>query len=49
MGLRNVCVVELPRSVWYVTSLPPGPDRMNIRSATPVGFAQAVYEANSWK
>ena len=24
----------------------PGPDRSNVRSATPVGFAQAVYQAN---
>ena len=26
---------------------PPGPDRGNIRSVTPMGFAQAVCEANS--
>lgn len=25
---------------------PPGPDRANFRSATPMGFAQAVFEAN---
>jgi len=25
---------------------PPGPDRHNIRSATPIGFARAVFEAN---
>jgi len=25
----------------------PGPDRANIRSATPMGFAQAVFEANA--
>lgn len=25
---------------------PPGPDRHNIRSATPAGFARAVFEAN---
>ena len=25
---------------------PPGPDRMNIRSATPYGFAQAVFHVN---
>ena len=24
----------------------PGPERMNFRSATPMGFAQAVYQAN---
>ncbi len=27
--------------------LPPGPDRANLRSATPPGFARAVFEANS--
>ena len=26
---------------------PPGPERHNIRSATPAGFARAVFEANS--
>ena len=26
--------------------LPPGPDRSNLRSATPAGFARAVFEAN---
>lgn len=26
---------------------PPGPERHNIRSATPTGFAKAVFEANS--
>ena len=26
--------------------LPPGPDRANLRSATPAGFARAVFEAN---
>jgi hypothetical protein len=25
---------------------PPGPERANFRSATPMGFARAVYEAN---
>lgn len=25
---------------------PPGPDRANIRSATPLGFARAVFQAN---
>jgi hypothetical protein len=25
---------------------PPGPDRHNFRSATPAGFARAIYEAN---
>jgi hypothetical protein len=25
---------------------PPGPERMNFRSATPMGFARAVFEAN---
>ena len=27
--------------------MPPGPNRANERSATPMGFAQAVYESNS--
>ncbi|MCA9290938.1 MAG: hypothetical protein KDA25_07405, partial [Phycisphaerales bacterium] len=27
--------------------VPPGPDRKNIRSATPTGFARAVFAANS--
>ena len=27
----------------------PGPDRMNFRSATPMGFARAVYAANARK
>lgn len=26
---------------------PPGPERMNFRSATPMGFARAVFEANA--
>ena len=26
---------------------PPGPDRMNFRSATPMGFARAVFAANT--
>jgi hypothetical protein len=26
--------------------LPPGPERANLRSATPEGFARAVYAAN---
>ena len=28
---------------------PPGPERHNIRSATPLGFARAVFEANAPK
>jgi hypothetical protein len=27
--------------------VPPGPNRQNIRSATPMGFARAVFEANA--
>lgn len=27
-------------------TLPPGPDRANLRAATPAGFARAVFEAN---
>lgn len=30
-----------------VMELSPGPDRANLRSATPMGFARAVYEANA--
>ena len=26
---------------------PPGPDRENFRSATPLGFARAVFAANA--
>jgi len=26
---------------------PPGPERHNIRSATPIGFARAIFEANA--
>ena len=26
--------------------VPPGPDRQNIRSATPMGFANAVFQTN---
>lgn len=31
----------------YIHKMPPGPDRANLRSATPMGFARAVFEANS--
>jgi len=30
----------------YIHHQPPGPERANIRSATPPGFAKAVWEAN---
>ena len=30
----------------YIHHQPPGPERANIRSATPKGFAKAVYESN---
>lgn len=30
----------------YIHHQPPGEERANIRSATPMGFAQAVFEAN---
>ena len=45
----------MPREfVWFgagepddrIHRCPPGPDRQNIRSATPKGFARAVFEAN---
>ncbi len=31
----------------YINHQPPGPERANIRSATPMGFATAVFEANA--
>lgn len=31
----------------YIHKMPPGPDRANLRSATPMGFARAVFEANA--
>ena len=31
----------------YIHHQPPGEERASIRSATPVGFAQAVFKANS--
>jgi hypothetical protein len=30
----------------YIHRQPPGPERANIRSATPAGFARAAFEAN---
>ncbi len=30
-----------------IHQMPPGPDRKNLRSATPMGFAQAVFNANN--
>ena len=33
--------------VTYIHHQSPGPERANIRSATPMGFARAVFEANS--
>ncbi|HIA3096424.1 TPA: hypothetical protein ACWP3A_004962, partial [Escherichia coli] len=29
-----------------IHTAPPGPERANFRSATPNGFAKAVFEAN---
>ena len=34
---------DVKQSVWYA---PPGPERVNLRSATSTGFARAVFEAN---
>jgi hypothetical protein len=31
----------------YIHFMPPSPDRANKRSATPHGFAAAVYESNA--
>jgi len=36
----------LPEPDDRIHKCPPGPDRSNIRSATPGGFARAVFEAN---
>ena len=45
-------VVPTPKPVFPVEGsrmhlIPPSPDRANIRSETPAGFARAVFEANS--
>lgn len=39
--------VNDPPSRTYIHHQPPGPERENIRSATPAGFAQAVFLANA--
>lgn len=36
----------LPQPDDRIHKCPPGPERHNIRSATPTGFARAVFEAN---
>lgn len=36
-----------PPDATYIHHQPPGPDRANIRSATPLGFARAVFAANA--
>lgn len=36
----------LPEPDERIHKAPPGPERANIRSVTPMGFARAVYEAN---
>lgn len=33
----------------YIHRMVPGPERANLRSATPMGFARAVYEVNAGK
>lgn len=41
---------KIQRGVWpegvVWVKAPDGPDRANFRSATPMGFARAVFEAN---
>ena len=32
-----------------IHKMPPGPERANKRSATPLGYATAVYLANCWE
>lgn len=38
--------LDLEIDTKYIHHQPPGPERANIRSATPMGFAKAVFEAN---
>jgi hypothetical protein len=40
-------VLELPPPDDRIWKAPPGPDRHNFRSKTPLGFARAVFAANS--
>ena len=40
-------VAGLPAPDDRIHKCPPGPNRHNIRSATPMGFAKAVFETNS--
>lgn len=42
-------LADLPPPDDRIHKCPPGPERHNIRSATPLGFARAVFEANSKK
>lgn len=35
-----------PTMTGYIHRMPPSPERSNLRSATPMGFARAVYQAN---
>lgn len=37
----------LPAPDDRIHKCPPGPDRHNVRSATPMGFARAVFDANN--
>ena len=39
---------SLPPPDDRIHKCPPGPDRHNIRSATPLGFARAVFQANAF-
>ena len=36
-----------PQHGTSIHKAPPGPDRENFRSATPLGFARAVFAANA--
>ena len=47
MPARNMAgdLFELP-DMTYIHHQPPGKERANIRSATPMGFSRAVFEAN---
>lgn len=44
MPPKNRVEPTLGNHIWHMS---PGPERANLRSATPMGFARAVFEANS--
>jgi hypothetical protein len=42
---KRALMLEAPDNRIHMAA--PGPDRKNFRSATPMGFAEAVYHANA--